>query len=77
MYIQKNIYMTAFELRPLTRMGENAWKLIVYGLIIKFNALGPSIDVPGLGTRPYLARARTSNAYSSESVVGGFAIFFY
>ena len=52
--------MTAFELRPLTRMGENAWKLIVYGLIIKFNALGPSIDVPGLGTRPYLARASTT-----------------
>ena len=22
--------MTAFELRPLTRMGENTWKLIVY-----------------------------------------------
>ena len=31
--------MTAFELRPLVRIGENAWKLIVYGLIIKFNAL--------------------------------------
>ena len=26
--------MTAFELRPLTRMGENAWKLIVYCLFV-------------------------------------------
>ena len=69
--------MSDFELRPLVRMGENARKLIVYGLIIKFNAIAPSIGVPGIGTRPYLARARTSNAYSSESVVGGFAIFFY
>ena len=67
--------MSAFELRPLARMGENAWETdCVWN---KFNAIAPSIEVPGLGTRPYLARARTSNAYSSESVVGGFAIFFY
>ena len=54
--------MTAFELYTAFDPNgcENAWKLIVYGLIIKFNALGPSIDVPGLGTRPYLARARTT-----------------
>ena len=40
--------MSAFELRPLARMGENAWKLIVYGLIINFNAIGPSIEVPDI-----------------------------
>ena len=68
--------MSDFELRPLARMGENAWKLIVYGLIIKFNAIAPSIEVPGLGTRPYLARARTSMHFLPNQWWGVLPFFF-
>ena len=69
--------MTAFELRPLARIGENAWKLIVYGQIIKFNALAPSIGGFWTWHATISGACQDHNAYIFFRISGGgFCHFF-